>query len=124
MDLDIVLGIDPSDPVQVLANDLVQADKGLLADLIAVRARRGLTQTDVSERMGISQSAVARIESGERDLHMSTVRRYAHAVRASISHGVEPFVSDRQRLLDDLAVDPYMWESRADLATEVALHKP
>lgn len=49
-------------------------------EMIAARARAGLTQADVAARMGTTQSAVARIESGKRRPSLSTVERYAHAV--------------------------------------------
>lgn len=107
MDLDELLGIDADDPVQALADRLVRADDDLLDDLIAERIRRGLSQAQVGELMGgISQSAVARIESGERDPHLSTLRRYALAVAADVRHVVEPFdmkVVQQQRVNEHLA---------------------
>jgi DNA-binding XRE family transcriptional regulator len=49
-------------------------------ELISARARVGLTQADVAERMGTTQSVVARIESGRRQPSMRTVQRYAQAI--------------------------------------------
>jgi len=49
-------------------------------EMIAARARAGLTQADVAALMGTTQSAIARIESGKRRPSLSTVQRYAHAV--------------------------------------------
>ena len=46
---------------------------------------RGLTQTEVAARMGTSQSAVARLESGAADVRASTLERYAAAVGGEIS---------------------------------------
>ncbi|MDE3203084.1 MAG: helix-turn-helix transcriptional regulator [Acidobacteriota bacterium] len=40
----------------------------------------GLSQTEVAARMGTSQSAVARLESGAGDVRMSSLERYAAAV--------------------------------------------
>ena len=51
-------------------------------ELIAARSRAGLTQGEVAERMGTSQSVVARLESGRRAPSMRTVQRYAKAVGA------------------------------------------
>lgn len=51
-------------------------------ELVAARARAGLTQTEVAERMGTSQSMVARLESGKRPPSLRTVQRYAQAVGA------------------------------------------
>jgi len=43
-------------------------------------ARRGLTQTAVAARMGTSEAAVSRLESGEVDPEISTAERYAAAL--------------------------------------------
>lgn len=90
MNLDELLGIDLDDPIQQNANQLVDADQKLLDDLVALR-RASMTQEEAAARMGVSQSAVARIESGERDPHLSTLRRYALAVGARIEHHVSIF---------------------------------
>ena len=44
------------------------------------RLELGLSQTEVAARMGTSQSAVARLESGDADLRLSTLERYAAAL--------------------------------------------
>jgi len=44
------------------------------------RVEQGLSQTVVAARMGSSQSVVARIEQGNRDVRLSTLARYAAAV--------------------------------------------
>nr|WP_166390666.1 helix-turn-helix transcriptional regulator [Nocardioides ochotonae] len=75
---------------------MVEADEGLLNDLIRIRDQKKLSQEVVAARMEISQSAVARIESGERDPRLSTLRRYAMAVGAVYVHHV----------VDDEAVVP------------------
>jgi DNA-binding XRE family transcriptional regulator len=49
-------------------------------ELIAARNRTCLTQGEVAERMGTTQSVVARLESGRRAPSMRTVQRYAQAV--------------------------------------------
>lgn len=49
----------------------------LLRRLAEDRVELGLSQTAVAAEMGTSQSAVARIESGNADVKMSTVERYA-----------------------------------------------
>ncbi|HJF15468.1 MAG TPA: helix-turn-helix domain-containing protein [Enteractinococcus helveticum] len=88
--LEELLGIDPTDPLDQLADLLVSEDEKLLDQLVAIR-KRTLSQAEVAQRMGISQGAVARIESGSRNPHLSTLRRYAHAVRARVEHRVSPF---------------------------------
>ncbi len=52
----------------------------LLRDLAERRRQSGLSQTVVAARMGTSQSALARLESGESDPRISTVERYARAI--------------------------------------------
>lgn len=54
--------------------------QALAEDLTAKRVKLGLTQTEVAARMGTSQSAVARLESGEADVRLSTLERYAAAI--------------------------------------------
>jgi predicted transcriptional regulator len=44
------------------------------------RRELGLSQTEVAARMGTSQSAVARLESGDADVRLSTLERYAAAL--------------------------------------------
>ena len=51
----------------------------LVTDLTAERQAARLSQTEVAARMGTSQSAVARLESGEADARASTLERYAAA---------------------------------------------
>lgn len=52
----------------------------LLDGLLQEREAQGLTQRDVAKRMGTSQSAVDRIESGDVDPRLSTVQRLAVAI--------------------------------------------
>ena len=54
--------------------------KQMAQELAARRVKLGLTQTELAARMGTSQSAVARIESGEGDVRLSTLERYAAAL--------------------------------------------
>ncbi|MCI0345463.1 MAG: helix-turn-helix domain-containing protein [Chloroflexi bacterium] len=54
--------------------------RDIVSDLVRARQRLGLSQTEVAARMGTSQSAVARLESAEGDLRLSTLQRYAAAV--------------------------------------------
>jgi ribosome-binding protein aMBF1 (putative translation factor) len=54
--------------------------RALTGQLAAKRQSIGLTQTEVAARMGTSQSAVARLESGDADIRLSTLERYAAAL--------------------------------------------
>lgn len=68
--------------------ELQQRRHAMVADLVELRRRQGLSQTEVAARMGTSQSAVARLEAGGGDLRLSTVERYVaaldHRLRLSI----------------------------------------
>lgn len=72
---------------ELLETPAIKAEYGALADefaiaheLIAARARAGLSQAEVAQRMGTTQSVVARLESGRRPPSLRTVQRYAQAV--------------------------------------------
>src|SRR5262249_1705832 len=57
----------------------------LVRELAPRRQPAGLSQTEVAARMGTSQSAVARLESGTADVRASTLERYAAAVGGQIT---------------------------------------
>lgn len=67
---------------------LAEDADALIADLVELRRQRGLSQTDIAERMGTSQSALARVESGRSDLRMSTVARYAEALDVDLNFAI------------------------------------
>jgi transcriptional regulator with XRE-family HTH domain len=57
----------------------------LVRELAAQRQAARLSQTEVAARMGTSQSAVARLESGTTDVRASTLERYAAAIGGEIT---------------------------------------
>ncbi len=57
----------------------------LVAGLTAQRRSAGLSQTEVAARMGTSQSAVARLETGDADVRVSTLERYAAAIGSQLA---------------------------------------
>ncbi|HEY1698739.1 MAG TPA: helix-turn-helix transcriptional regulator [Trebonia sp.] len=57
----------------------------LVRALAEQRQAAGLSQTEVAARMGTSQSAVARLETGTADARVSTLERYAAAVGCEIT---------------------------------------
>jgi ribosome-binding protein aMBF1 (putative translation factor) len=61
----------------------------LVTDLTAQRRSAGLSQTEVAARMGTSQSAVARLETGDADVRVSTLERYAAAVGSQLAWQAE-----------------------------------
>ena len=54
----------------------------LAHELIAARVRAGLTQAEVAERMGTTQSVVARLESGAQMPSVNTLLKFAKATRS------------------------------------------
>jgi DNA-binding XRE family transcriptional regulator len=72
---------------QMLADPATRAEYDALApefetarELVAARAEAGLSQAEVAQRMGTTQSTIARLESGKRPPSLRTVQRYAQAV--------------------------------------------
>ena len=63
-----------------MADDPVQ----LIGRLSELRRSQRLSQTEVAARMGTSQSALARLESGQADVRVSTLARYAAALDVDI----------------------------------------
>jgi len=56
----------------------------LIEELVRVRRESELSQTEIAARMGTSQSAVARLESGDLDARLSTLERYAAALGRTV----------------------------------------
>lgn len=56
------------------------AEFSVARELIAARARAGLSQNDVAERMGTTQSVIARLEGGRQTPSWRTLQRYAQAL--------------------------------------------
>jgi predicted transcriptional regulator len=70
--------------------DLSGPRRALIDELTRARRESGLSQTEIAARMGTSQSAVARLESGELDARLSTLERYAAAVGHTVNWHVRP----------------------------------
>jgi len=63
------------------ADALKQLNPGyvLCREMIAARVRSGLTQAQLAQRMGTTQSVIARLEGGQRSPSVRTLRRLADA---------------------------------------------
>lgn len=71
--------------------DAMADDPGeLIRRLVDLRRHHGLSQTEVAARMGTSQSALARLESGQSDTRMSTLVRYAAALGSNVGFALRP----------------------------------
>ena len=70
--------------------DLSARRRELIDELVRARQENDLSQTEIAARMGTSQSAVARLESGGLDARLSTLERYAAALGYTVNWHVRP----------------------------------
>jgi len=61
----------------------------LARELIKARIKAGLTQSEVAERMGTTQSVIARMESGRPLPSLRSLQRYAQATGSKIKISLE-----------------------------------
>ena len=80
-------------------------------DLKKRRNELGLTQSDLAKRAGVSQPLIARIESGDVDPRLSTVRKILEAF--------EEAKKEQQILIKDLMHSPVIHVSPDDSVEEV-----
>ena len=63
----------------------------LIRELLAARARAGLTQEAVAKRMGTTKSAVSRLEAaGKHSPSVTTLKKYAQAVGCEVEIRLVP----------------------------------
>lgn len=73
-----------------------QSDSGIIADLVAIRCARGLTQKQVAETMQLVPQSVYQFEQtrfNRRSVTLAKLLSYAHAVGAEIN--INPQGSDQ-----------------------------
>jgi DNA-binding XRE family transcriptional regulator len=59
-------------------------------ELIKARTRAGMTQQQVAEALGTTQSSVARMESGSVVPSLKTIRRFAEVTGSRVSLHLDP----------------------------------
>ena len=96
------LGVDPDSKEIRRAKVLASNDLELLANLVELRRRQNISQTELAEKLGISQATVAAFERSDNDPKLSTIRRYAHGVGALIVHKV---ALDEGQLMGDSSAE-------------------
>jgi len=64
--------------------DALEQEFAIASELIRARARAGLSQMELAERMGTSQSAIARLESGQTLPSTKTLLRFAEATKSKL----------------------------------------
>ena len=70
--------------------DLSGPRRALIEELVRARRDSELSQAEIAARMGTSQPAVARLESGDLDARLSTLERYAAALGRTVNWHVRP----------------------------------
>jgi transcriptional regulator with XRE-family HTH domain len=61
----------------------------LAMNLKRLRKRRGITQAELARRAGLTLPYIGRLEIGQHDPKLSTLRRLARALRVSLAELVE-----------------------------------
>ncbi|MFJ9948095.1 helix-turn-helix domain-containing protein [Kitasatospora sp. NPDC091207] len=89
-----LLDLDPDDPRVAASLDDARAYAELVETLVVARKKRGLTQRDVAELMGTSQSTISEFERVGGDARYSTLQRYARAVDARLHTMVDHTAAD------------------------------
>lgn len=72
------------DPEYEAALQELSPYEGIARQLIAFRIEHGLSQAELARRCGVSQPAIARLERGEHEPRLATLRRVAHALDADL----------------------------------------
>lgn len=103
------------------ARRMVDTQYAAIQKLRWIREQNHLTQEDVAKRMGSCVPTVVRIESGDSDLKLSTLRRYALACGGEVAFraSAEPIGADEevpvfylsQEAVDELVRRLDDWES-------------
>ncbi|WP_375169076.1 helix-turn-helix domain-containing protein [Gardnerella vaginalis] len=63
--------------------DALQSERDLTMSLVMARKKAGLTQAELSEKTGISQSDISRLENGSRNPTIALLNRIASALNAT-----------------------------------------
>lgn len=72
------------DPAYETALDELEPYEQIARRLVAFRIEHGLSQAELGRRCGVSQPAIARLERGEHEPRLATLRRVAHALGAEL----------------------------------------
>lgn len=67
------------DPGTRKAYEDLKPEYDIARELIRARTRAGLSQSEIAQRMGTTQSTIARMESGNHVVSISTLIRFADA---------------------------------------------
>ena len=80
------------------AHDALEVECALANEMLAARARAGLTQEAVAVRMGTTKSAISRLEgAGKHAPSVASLKRYAAAVGCTLKIELVPAAPKRRR---------------------------
>jgi ribosome-binding protein aMBF1 (putative translation factor) len=79
-----------NDPAYREAYEALDEEFALVSSLIRARTRAKLSQAEVASRMGTTESAVSRLESGRVKPSTRTLERYARATGHKLLIKLEP----------------------------------
>lgn len=81
------------------AYEALEVEYALAHEMLAARARAGLTQEAVASRMGTTKSAISRLESaGKHAPSVASLKKYAAAVGCTLKIELVPSSANRQRV--------------------------
>lgn len=81
--------------IAMTLSDAVAVADGTIAPMLtgpklrAIRALRGITQAELAERAGITQTAVAEYEQGKRDMRGATIRKLCEALGVQVKYIID-----------------------------------
>lgn len=64
--------------------EALQLERDITMSLVRARKEAGLTQAELSEKTGISQADISRLENGTRNPSLSLLNRIAEAVNSTL----------------------------------------
>lgn len=88
MDLNEALGIDPNDPFQKLASDILSSESRLMKDAILAREAQNISVEVVAMRTGFDVHKIKYAELSEDPISFHFLRRYLHAINLRIEYVV------------------------------------
>ena len=78
----------------------VDEEYALIEALVRARAAANLTQAELAQRLGTTQSAIARLEGGRISPSFATLRRYAEATGTRLTVGLMPIPGAEGRMAE------------------------
>ena len=72
------------DPEFAEEYEALQPDRDIMKALLDARIRAGLTQTQLSQKTGISQADISRLEKGTRNPSLALLKRLAEALDSTL----------------------------------------